>query len=152
MNQVGNLLVNHWRERPRLLFTMWVKIEDPSCSPRETLCWRFLNSGREPIHIERIEGDNGFTLGDHFDACTIPAGPEPVTDDCAVPHVRLLERKPTTIFAVDSTGKPWPLRKGDLNEAYRVLARFAKDQAFIQQELQRRADRARELAAEFQQP
>jgi hypothetical protein len=114
-------LVSALRERPRLRFSMWAKIEPPNVHPRPQLAFRLLNTGRAPIHVERIEGDNGFSLADYFDAVTINVDPEPYEDDVCAPYVGFLEKRPTRIVAVDSMGRKWPLRSRDLKRIYRVL-------------------------------
>jgi hypothetical protein len=118
---LGTLWVTQFQGRASLQFTMTARIEPPNTSPRPLLIYRFLNRGKAPIHIERIEGDNGFTLADYFDPFTVPVDPEPYVDEVPAPFVGFLDKRPSYIVAIDSAGKKWPLKRGELKRIYAVL-------------------------------
>jgi hypothetical protein len=98
----GTLLSSAFRERRRVRFGMSAKIEPPNVHPREHLTFSFLNLGRTPVHIERIEGDRGFSFGDYLDPITLDVAPEPYQDDVPASFVRFLETRPTRVVAIDS--------------------------------------------------
>jgi hypothetical protein len=113
---------------------MWAVIEPPSVHPREMLKYRFLNVGEAPVHIENIEGDKGFAFVvdkdcDFFDPETIHPDPEPTVGDAPALYVAFSEKQPTKVYAVDSTGKKWPLPKKELAKIYETLKSFRDSEA-----------------------
>lgn len=122
--------VNFWRTRrvAELHFKMWGVIEPASTHPREMLRYSFRNSGTAPVHIVSIEGNNGFSLidgeRDYFEPVTIDVDPEPFEDEAPAPYASFMKKRPSRVFAVDSTGKKWPLAKRDLDKIYRTFDEF----------------------------
>lgn len=121
------------RRQPNLHFEMRAVIGPPNVHPRELIYYQFWNDGTAPVHVRNIEGDHGFTFidgdADYFDPVTIAVDPEPFEGEACAEYLRLLERRPTRIYALDSTGKKWPLRKKDLVAVYRVLDDWKASQA-----------------------
>jgi hypothetical protein len=110
------------KARPELHFTMWAEIMPQTHQPREVLWYRFRNDGTGAVHVESISGDRGFTLDKYFDPFTIGPDPEPIVGhEVPASFVQFLEKRPTRIFARDSTGKKWSLSKKDLRAMYELL-------------------------------
>jgi hypothetical protein len=130
-------VIKLWNARkPRLHFNMWAVIRSSEVHPRETLLYRFRNSGNAPVHITNIQGDNGFTLiegpRDYFDPVTIHVDPEPFEGEVPAPYAGFMKKHPTRIYAVDSTGKHWRLPKKDLTAIYKVFEQFRSRKEYEQ--------------------
>lgn len=116
------------REAPKLHFRMRAEIMPANHLPREVLIYSFRNSGKAPVHITNIEGDQGFTFIDgernYFDPMTVNVDPEPTTGDVPAAFVLIMRKRPKKVWAIDSTERKWPLPAKDLKKIYEVLEEF----------------------------